>query len=166
MTPAQIIFIAGLCLAIVGAVVLMVVRFALAIQIDWQPLGSTRAKYVAPPGFDPELLESALIQARLALARKTDWPGQTIDRVTADVRVLVNPEVRWVDGWGRRIAGMADVETGSVEVGRDLSALCHELGHVCLWRIDGVRDDEHGARWQARGVERAVSSYLDGLSGR
>jgi len=166
MTPAQIVVVVGLCAAVVGLVVLMVVRFVAATRIEWQQLGATRAKYSAPPGFDPELLESALVQARLALARKTDWPGQTIDRVTADVRVLVNSELRWIDGYGRKIAGLADVETGSVEVGRDLSALCHELGHVCLWRIDGVRDDEHGARWQARGVERAVSSYLDGLSGR
>lgn len=158
--------VVGIALAIVGLTVLAVVRYLKATTVEWLPLTQLHDwQYSAPAGFDLGFLRAAIEKAQECLVH-TGWSAQAIVDATSNVRVLVNSEVRWVDGWGRRIAGMADVETGSVEVGRDLSALCHELGHLCLWRIDGVRDDEHGARWQARGIERAISAYLAWLQAR
>lgn len=166
MNPWHVVMVVGIALAIVGLTVLAVVRYLKATTVEWLPLTQLHDwQYSAPAGFDLGFLRAAIEKAQECLVH-TGWSAQAIVDATSNVRVLVNSEVRWVDGWGRRIAGMADVETGSVEVGRDLSALCHELGHLCLWRIDGVRDDEHGARWQARGIERAISAYLAWLQAR
>lgn len=157
--------VVGIALAIVGLTVLAVVRYVKATTIEWLPLTQLHDwQYSAPAGFDLDFLRAAIEKAQECLVH-TGWSAQAIVDATSNVRVQVMPEKQWW-AWGRTEAGEADVERGAIAVGVDLSALCHELGHLCLWRLEGVRDDGHGAKWQARGIERAVSAYLAWLSTR
>lgn len=166
MTPAQVVFVVGIVLAIIGLTALLVVRYLKAITIEWLPLTQLHDwQYSAPKGYDLDFLRAAIEKAQACLVL-TGWSAHAIVDATSNVRVLVNRELEWRDGWGRKIAGMCDVETGKMEVGRDLSALCHELGHLLLWRIDGKRADEHDGAWDARGVDRAISAYQAWLAER
>lgn len=166
MNPAHITLVVGVALAVIGLTLLAWVRFQRATTIVWAPLSELNdMQFNAPPGFDLDFLRAAIDNAQGCLTSFTNWtPAQVVD-ATHNVRVLVNPAKQWRRG-GELIAGQCNVETGVMEVGADLSALCHELGHLCQWRIDGVRDDAHGTRWQARGIERAISAYLAGLARR
>lgn len=159
MSPAHITLVVGVFMAVIGLTLLAWVRFRRATTIAWAPLSELNdMQFSAPPGFDLDLLRAAIDKAQGCLCL-TEWTAAQIVDATHNVKVLVNPAKQWRRG-GELIAGQCDVETGVMEVGADLSALCHEMAHLCLWRIDGVRDDGHGAKWQARGVERAISAYL------
>lgn len=164
MSPAHITLVVGVLLAVIGLTLLAWVRFQRATTIAWVPLSELNdMQFSAPPGFDLDFLRAAIDNAQGCLTSFTNWTPAQVVEAAHDMKVLVNPARQWRRG-GLLIAGQCDVETGVMEVGADLSALCHELGHLCLWRIDGVRDDGHGARWQARGIERAVSAYESRLA--
>ncbi len=158
MSPAHITLVVGIFVAVIGLTLLAWVRFQRATTIAWAPLSELNdMQFNAPPGFDLDLLRAAIDNAQGCLCL-TEWTAAQIVDATHSLKVLVNPAKQWRRG-GELIAGQCDVETGVMEVGVDLSAICHEMAHLCLWRIDGVRDDGHGAKWQARGVERAISAY-------
>lgn len=153
---AQVIFIVGLVLAIAGAAVLLVARFKAATTVDWRPLGLDQVQVSTPPGLDTDRLVAALAKAKVCLC--SVWDAARVQAALADVKIRVEPEPAWFVG-GSKVAGVADPDAGVVTVGRDLSALCHELAHVAQWRIDRRREDAH-VGWVANGIEAATGVYL------
>lgn len=159
MSPGAVVFVAGLLVAIVGAIALMVVRFTVATKIDWRPLGIDAVQVYTPPGLDTDKLIAALAKAKVCLCAV--WDPARIQAVTRDLKIYVHAEKVWIDGWGRKVAG---ISTGdAVEVGSDLSALCHELAHVLQRRLDNRVEEGH-VGWMANGIEAAVSAYLAWLA--
>lgn len=158
MSPAHVAVVVGGFAAVTALSVLAWLRFRSATTTRWRALDTEGAFFSGD--VDPFALRRALTAARIALARHSVFSGPEVTHATSDLKILVQPELKWYRG-GALIAGQCDVETGVVVVGRDLSALCHELGHLCRWRLHRATDDTHGPAWQAAGIERAVSAYLN-----
>lgn len=102
-------------------------------------------------------LERALILAVACL--RGIWADA--EAALAGARIYVKLQDTWIDGVGRRVAGLA-LYDGTLVVGANLEALCHELAHLCERKIDRTEDFDH-ARWEARGIERAIANYRTGL---
>lgn len=164
MTPAAAIAVACLLAAIVVAIAIAAWRLSRAIQIDWVRLEHYRhAWFSAPVGFDWTRLVPAMHRAESELAEFTTWTPEQVAFVLDDVRVLVRPDSTWIDGWGRSVGGVQS--GGAVEVGSDLSALCHELAHVCQLRINGTTDPLH-ATWGECGIWAADNAFRAWLAAR
>jgi hypothetical protein len=56
------------------------------------------------------------------------------------------------------VAGLSSGTT--IDVGRDLAALCHELAHTCEYLEGGrAKQDDAHTTWGKRGIQRAVDEF-------
>ena len=151
------------------AIVLLILVFGVAAgvmtaaylrqRIPWKspiPFCGSGSGFVVPVGFDVLRLGNACIQAGACLVESGRWTQGQVDSVLATLHVIVVQADSWVDpASGVRIAGYSDF---SLTVGRDLSALCHELAHLCESTIDRIVDETH-SRWASDGTHAAIGRY-------
>jgi len=133
-------------------------------RIPWRPLAVPNVQGVhwyGPESVKEAHLAAAFTAAVDALARKTTW-GRRVYRALAKTHILVMLYDTWVDGSGRKVAGL-DPPGPVVQVGHNLAALAHELAHQCEDAVDGAVDYEHAA-WGAKGVWNAINEYQTWLA--
>lgn len=115
------------------------------------------AQYANEPHVDGKRLADAFFKARDLLWTKTNFPASRVNAALQNVSIKVMPFNTWKNGAGQTVGGEMTVPFCPT-VGKDLSALLHELVHVVEFSNDGATDDEH-ARWEARGVWVADNAY-------
>lgn len=133
-------------------------------QQPWLPLpGFTDAKAAVPPGVAAVRVASALQQAAFAIAEHGPWKRDDVMRVANSARIAVIAADSWTDRWGRKVGGTTWPD-GTMQVGQDLAAMCHELAHLCEMKLEGPTDDSHSS-WTDRGIWAADNDYRAWLKG-
>jgi hypothetical protein len=152
--------VVGLIIAIiVGAIGFMVYRWAKSSYVPWQPIYGyyPGSKWFSKlQGTDQKLIAEALQAAESCLIERTKWSAANLALVGHHVRVYVMDSEKWVDLWGRKVAGLQIEHT--LVVGPSLAALCHEMAHLCEAVLDKEQDNAH-ATWAADGIAAAVDDF-------
>ena len=155
MHPGTLAIVIFVGVAIAAGVISVAVRWLNA-QPKWRTL--------TLPGFSVEVAGSvndAQLSNALLLALEVlqpVWPGASLKG--ADLHIIVMDVESWLNIAGIRVGG----EQGGnrVRVGKNLSALAHELAHF----FQQTRDDEIDAAhesWMSRGIWRADDVYRAAL---
>lgn len=122
------------------------------------------AQYADEPHIDAKRLSEAFFKARDLLWTKTNFPPSRVNAALQNVSIKVMPFNTWQNGAGQTVGGEMTVPFCPT-VGKDLSALFHELVHVVEFSHDGVTDDAH-ARWEVRGIWAADNAFRAWLQAR
>lgn len=149
-------------LGVVGVVIYFKLNQVTRLADAWKPLPPPYERtlaIVAPPQ-TPENVREALALAQAYLALNGPWKAKEIVAVVETLSVVVNASNDWVDSAGRKVGGQEYFRT--VAVGQDLSALCHELAHVCEFVLVGRVDVDH-VTWAANGITKADEAYRNAL---
>jgi hypothetical protein len=157
MHPGTWVLLGVALLAALTGVAFIIYRVVKA-QPKWQPLGPMGVR-VAGKGFEPDgTLVAACFQQSITLLLKhcTAWPPLSVARALGDVDIYVMDTTKWVDSWGRTIAGAQEGRV--LVIGYDLAALLHECAHRCEEVIDNERDMDHST-WKADGIRAAENEY-------
>lgn len=143
----------------VGLAIFMAIFFGakyLSLRIVYLPLPGG-GWYSAPSDVTAHDVQAHLDMAVQCLIERTHWTAAQFAVVCPRVRVLVRKEVQWKRlGDGLLIAGCQEGNT--LVVGKDMAALCHELGHLMEQTIDMVVDEEH-VTWLEKGIVAAQDAY-------
>lgn len=130
-------------------------------HVPWRTVSPGLQLYSNGADVDPARVIAAVLVAQTALGRNGPWSPEAVRRATFGLRVYVRPTETWIDGHGRKVAGLS---LGLVvHVGPSLAALCHEMAHVCDERL-GRRVDYSHASWVENGIRAAVIEYETWLS--
>lgn len=138
------------------------VRPWLASRAYWasfKPLTGTTVKATYSGNVSPGTVALALERAVNCLQIYGPWKHEDLLRGLNGVMIQVKDAEAWTQAiGGQRVGGetVGDV----IVVGRDLSALCHELAHLAEAMVDVPpwADNDH-VGWQARGIWRADAVY-------
>lgn len=102
-------------------------------------------------------LSSLCILARGLL--RSAWTDQQLDAALKQIYIVVRPETVWIDVWGRKVGGIAYPLSGSVEIGCDFAALCHELAEIVFQYAMGS-EDWQASEWPGKeAVARACADF-------
>lgn len=152
-----------LALGVIGTALAFVIPRIIATKAEgalWKPLPSAPGAMVLLPAPRPEVtvgvVDQRLQYAVSSLVRFGPWPAATLFPALADLRIIVNTTVSWIDFTGRQVGGQAYYSTIAVDLG--LTSLCHEIAHVLEFRLDGKTDDLH-QNWERRGITAADNEY-------
>ena len=115
---------------------------------------------ILAPGVTTVRVAAALANAVMCLAHYAGWDEAKVRAVAAKQQIKVEATPAWTDRWGRHVGGTSAF--GTLQVGSDLAALCHELAHACETEWTGTTDESH-ATWQQNGIQRAIDSYESGV---
>lgn len=171
MYPGTWVILGLVLLGIIGGIAFIFVRFFKA-QVKWKKLPGTSAQYFGK-NHEPNvvLLAECLKKAAELLAKHSQlvtppgglikWPLSTVTKALSNARIYVMDEDKWVDEWGRKVAG---IQAGrNLIVGRNLAAFLHEAAHRCEEVIDRERDMEHSS-WVADGIRAADDEFATWLA--
>lgn len=157
----SILLAIGLLVAVlvpVGVLVYTKIRATEEMAKRWKPVAGhfgTRA-IINNPEVSSEVLGARLTQALLCLKLNTGWSPTAIEAVSAKLSITVNAVNAWQDSSGQWVGGQEIYY--SIAVGADLSALLHEVAHVCEFAIDGKVDELH-QNWPTNGIAKADEAY-------
>ena len=173
MYPGTWVLLAVVLLGILGGFTYMLVRY-LKSRVKWKRLPGTTAKYFGK-SHEPnvELLAACHKKSAELLAKHSQystppgglikWSLSAVTKALSDARIYVMDEDKWVDEWGRKVAG---IQAGrNLIVGRNLAAFLHECAHRCEEVIDKERDMDH-VTWVADGIRAAEDEFAVWLSGQ
>jgi hypothetical protein len=158
MQPGTWVLLGVVVLAALAGVALIIYRVVKA-QPKWKPLEGTMDARFAGKGFEPDgtFLASCFKQSIVLLLKHcTAWPPLSVARALRDVDIYVMAQPKWVDAWGRTIAGAQEGRV--LVIGNDFAALLHECAHRCEEIIDNERDMDH-VTWAADGIRAAENEY-------
>ena len=129
-------------------------------SIPWVPLEShgyyPGSNFFGPADVSPKHVVECLQHAESALIKHTKWTAANLAVVGPLVHVWAVPAESWTDLWGRKVAGL---QIGyMLQVGKSLSALCHEMAHLCEMVLDKEIDDTHST-WKDDGILKAIDEY-------
>lgn len=151
---------------ILVSVVLCVSAAVLAVELrrrrvfDWKKL-KTGGSYLLPVGYTGRDLDTCVQAAVRCLKKHTNFPGMLYDATLPRVSVVVMSTDKWQQPLGGQWVGGETERVGAayvVKVGRDVSALCHELAHVMEYAASGEADYQHLA-WTDKNVWAADEEY-------
>lgn len=162
------ILVGSMLALILTAFAYMAIRWIRA-QTPWEKLSENfpDARYYGKDHKpDPQLLERCLHQTiqllikhsqlAVGLTGPAKWTAPKVAWALRDVRIYVMDSDKWVDEWGRTVAGIqAD---RNIIVGRNLASFLHECAHRCEQVIDNERDLTH-ATWVADGIRAAEDEF-------
>ena len=175
MYPGTWVIVGIVLAAILGGFTYLLVRF-LKSRVPWKKLSTDfpRARYF---GKDHEpntkLLTLCLHQAIQLLAKHSQivagptgpakWSPAVVAKALQDARIYVMNEDKWVDEWGRKVAG---IQAGrNLIIGKNLAAFLHECAHRCEEVIDKERDMDH-VSWVGDGIRAAEEEFSSWLAGQ
>lgn len=167
MYPGTWVVVGIVLAAILGGFTYLLVRL-LKSRVPWKKLpGYPSASYFGKDHEpDTALLVECLKKTQLLLSthcgpRQSKWTSEAIVGALRNIRIYVMNEDKWVDEWGRKVAG---IQAGrNIILGRDLAAFLHECAHRCEEVIDRERDMAH-ATWEGDGIRAAVDEFSAWLS--
>lgn len=159
----------------ISAIVVVVLTFAVAGTAVFFKLRQPKTEWVKIPlaggaQYQPgahvneKRLSEAFFKARDLLWTKTNFPASRVNAALQNTSIKVMEVDSWFDSVGRKVGGEMVVPYCPV-VGKDLSALLHELVHVVEFAHDGTTDNEH-TKWEVRGVWAADNAYRAWLAER
>lgn len=103
----------------------------------------------------PAAVGRAVGLALAVLQEHTGWSQAKLAAAVQGVLIQVQPTDAWMFN-GRKVGGLQ--LPGSVLVGPNLSALCHELAHLAQAVIDHIEDNNH-LTWESTGIWAADAAY-------
>jgi hypothetical protein len=161
MTIAIAIILLVLVLGSAGTAVYFAWRDAVP---SWELFQSryVTANRIVPKDFS--LSELARFEFALDLAvdsLSAVWSHERIATLASTHHYLVVAFPTWKNLAGVTVGGELDGDV--LKVGRDLSALCHELAHACQREFDHVIDEHHQS-WPGRGITAADDAYRSALT--
>jgi hypothetical protein len=157
MDTGLIVAIVLLSLTLIGAGVGIFFAWRGMYKGSWQFVPGTLARYDANCNVSPQRLSAALQIAINAVATHTTV---SLIPVLPKLYITVNPEEKWVDRWGRTIAGYT--MGYAVTTNASLASLCHEVLHAVEFETKAGPDDAH-ATWTGNGFFAACDDYQERL---
>lgn len=150
--------VAGVTLLVVSVIALLLWRSWKATHVPWEKLPNyyPGTQWYSRVDTDPKFIAQALIAAETFLINRTKWGAANLALVGHHVSVYVMDTEVWVDMWGRTVAGLQN--DGALIVGPSLSALCHEMAHLCEQVLDKTVDMNHDS-WAGDGIQAALNDY-------
>ena len=127
-------------------------------RVPWQDLpGYYRgSRWFSLVTIDPKDITEALQAAESFLIARTRWSAANLALVGHYVRVYVESGESWKELYGQRL--LSQQADHHLVVGPSLSALCHEMAHLCERVLDNRPDPEHEA-WVGDGVTAALDDF-------
>lgn len=158
MSTAVLVILLVVFVAATTAV--MVVEARRRRVFEWRRLDSGGV-YLLPVGYSGPDVNACLESAVRCLKRHTNFPASAYDSALPHVSVVVMASEKWQQVVGGAPVGGETERTAAayvVKVGRDVSALCHELAHVLEYATGGEPDYTH-AGWTDRNIWAADEEY-------
>lgn len=166
-------WVLGLILGTVGGLIVL--------QFVWDAWLKRKAKDEAKPvpgasvpmtyvgEVNPLALGLAVNQALELLVRLGPWPRETLfGRLTSVEPVLsIQKTNLWFNSAGQKVGG--ETVGNVLRVGKDLSALCHELAHLSQMVSLGITDHSFDPKtgkhpgWDKSGLDQADQAYRSWL---
>jgi hypothetical protein len=163
MTPGAWVILAVALSAILAGFIYMYTRFRKD-QIPWNKLvGFYAAKFFVKPvneDFSALRLVAALKKSEELLLKHTKWTPDHLSGSFNRICVYVMDTNAWRDKMGVEVAGQ-DPSGKIVVVGKDFSALLHEMAHQAE-EAENIYDYAH-ANWIVKGIRAAEEEYLEWL---